>query len=43
MTTNLVQVQKAFLNNPKVMLLSHSVTPDIDDVATLKAYAQKMV
>ncbi len=41
MTTNLVQVQKAFLNNPKVMLLSHSVTPDIDDVAALKAYAQK--
>jgi protein SCO1/2 len=41
MTTNMVDVQKAFLNNPKVMLLSHSVLPDIDDVAALKAYAQK--
>jgi protein SCO1/2 len=41
MTTNLVDVQKAFLNNPKVMLLSHSVLPDVDDVAKLKAYAIK--
>jgi len=39
MTTNLVEVQKAFLHNPKVMLLSHSVLPDIDDVPILKAYA----
>lgn len=41
MTTNLVEVQKAFLNNPKVMILSHSVLPDVDDVAKLKAYALK--
>ncbi len=41
MTTNLVDVQKAFLNNPKVMILSHSVLPDIDDVAKLKEYAIK--
>jgi len=41
MTTNLVEVQKAFLNNPKVMLLSYSVLPDIDDVPVLKAYAEK--
>lgn len=41
MTTNLVEVQKAILNNPKVMLLSHSVTPEIDNVAVLKAYALK--
>jgi protein SCO1/2 len=41
MTTNLVDVQKAFLNNPKVILLSHSVLPDVDDVAKLKAYAIK--
>lgn len=41
MTTNLVDVQKEFINNPKVMLLSHSVLPDIDDVAKLKAYAIK--
>lgn len=41
MTTNLVEVQKAFLNNPKIMILSHSVLPDVDDVAKLKAYAIK--
>lgn len=41
MTTNLVDVQKAILNNPKVMLLSHTVTPEIDSVAVLKAYAVK--
>lgn len=41
MTTNLVDVQKAFLNNPKVMILSHSVLPDVDDVSKLKAYAIK--
>lgn len=41
MTTNLVEVQKAFIDNPKVMLLSHSVLPDTDDVPALKAYAIK--
>jgi protein SCO1/2 len=41
MTTNLVEVQKAFSNNPKVMILSHSVLPDVDDVSKLKAYALK--
>lgn len=41
MTDNMVDVQKAFLNNPKVMLLSFSVMPDTDDVATLKKYAIK--
>lgn len=41
MTTNLVEVQNAFLNNPKVLILSHSVLPDVDDVAKLKAYALK--
>ena len=41
MTTNLTVVQKTILNNPKVMLLSHSVMPDIDDVAILKKYAIK--
>jgi len=40
MTTNLVEIQKEFLNNPKVMLLSHSVLPDIDDVPALKGYAK---
>jgi protein SCO1/2 len=41
MTTNLVEVQKAFINNPKVKLLSHSVMPDVDDVKILKQYAIK--
>ena len=41
MTTNMVEVQKAFLNNPKVMLLSHTVTPEIDSVSVLKKYALK--
>ena len=40
MTTNLVDVQKAFLNNPKVKLLSFTVMPDIDSVAVLKEYAK---
>lgn len=39
MTTNMVEVQKSILNNPKVMLLSHSVLPDIDSVPVLKKYA----
>lgn len=39
MTTNLVDVQKAFLTNPKVKLLSFSVMPDTDSVPVLKEYA----
>lgn len=41
MTTNLVDVQKAIKNNPKVMLLSHTVFPETDSVPALKAYAKK--
>lgn len=41
MTTNLVEVQKAIANNTKVMLLSYTVTPEIDSVSVLKAYAVK--
>lgn len=41
MTTNLVEVQKAIINNPKVMLLSHTVFPEVDTVPVLKAYAIK--
>lgn len=37
----MIDVQKAFLNNPKVLLLSHSVLPDTDDVPVLKSYAIK--
>ncbi len=39
MTSNLVLVQKAIINNPKVMLLSHTVFPETDSVPVLKAYA----
>lgn len=41
MTANLSDVQKAFATNPKVMLLSHTVFPDIDSVPVLKKYALK--
>ncbi|SEP28068.1 protein SCO1/2 [Flavobacterium sp. CF108] len=41
MSTNLADVQKAVLNNPKVMLLSHTVFPEVDSVSVLKAYAVK--
>jgi protein SCO1 len=39
MTDNMVWLQNQIKNNPKVMLLSHSVTPDIDSVPVLKKYA----
>jgi protein SCO1/2 len=39
MTDNMVLVQKAFINNPKVKFLSHSVLPDQDSVPVLKKYA----
>ncbi|RXR21055.1 SCO family protein [Flavobacterium amnicola] len=41
MTDNMVWLQEKIKNNPKVMLLSHSVTPDIDSVPVLKAYAKR--
>lgn len=41
MTTNLVLVQKAIINNPKAMLLSHTVFPESDSVSVLKKYAIK--
>jgi protein SCO1/2 len=39
MTDNMVWLQEQIKGNPKVMLLSHSVTPDIDNVDVLKKYA----
>jgi protein SCO1/2 len=39
MTSNMTDVQKAIINNPKVMLLSHTVLPEIDSVPVLKKYA----
>ncbi len=41
MTNHMVNIQKKIINDNDVMLLSHSVTPDIDSVAQLKRYALK--
>ena len=41
MTTNLAEIQKSIINNPKVMLLSHTVFPETDSVSVLKKYAIK--
>ncbi len=40
LTKNLKLVQDAFVNDTNVILLSHSVTPDIDNVSVLKKYAK---
>jgi len=39
MMSNLSKVQQTFANDPRVMLLSHSVTPMHDNVPTLAKYA----
>lgn len=39
MTRNMADVQKAIANNPKVMILSHTVMPEVDSVPVLKKYA----
>ncbi len=39
LTTNLTLVQKEFVNDSNVLLLSHSVTPEADDPKKLKQYA----
>jgi protein SCO1/2 len=39
MTSNMADVQKAIINDNEVLLLSHTVTPEIDDVDQLKKYA----
>jgi protein SCO1/2 len=41
MTTNMKTIQAAIKDNPKVMLLSHTVFPEIDSVPVLKKYALK--
>ena len=41
MTDNMTWLQGEIKNMPDVMLLSHSVTPDIDSVAVLRAYANE--
>lgn len=39
MTDHMVKIQDKIKNNPEVLLLSHTVTPEIDTVAQLKKYA----
>ncbi|MGJ5642900.1 SCO family protein [Formosa sp. S-31] len=39
MTQHMEQIQQEILNDDEVMLLSHTVTPEIDTVAQLKRYA----
>jgi len=39
MTTNMGTLQEKFKNDPDILLLSHSVTPEMDSVPVLKKYA----
>ena len=39
MTKNMAEIQERILNDDEVLLLSHTVTPEIDSVAQLKKYA----
>jgi protein SCO1/2 len=41
MTDHMLQIQNEIINDDDVMLLSHSVTPEIDSVAQLKKYAME--
>lgn len=41
MTDHMYQIQKEIISDDDVMLLSHSVTPQIDSVAQLKKYAKE--
>ncbi|MCA0152278.1 SCO family protein [Winogradskyella vincentii] len=41
MTDHMYQIQREIINDDDIMLLSHSVTPQIDTVEQLKKYANK--
>lgn len=41
MTDHMEQIQQQILDDDQVMLLSHTVTPEIDTVAQLKRYAKE--
>lgn len=41
MNENMAKVQEQFLDDDDVLLLSHSVTPEMDSVPELAAYAQR--
>ncbi len=40
MTRNMLTLQEEFIDDSEILLLSHSVTPSIDSVSVLKAYAK---
>lgn len=40
MTSNMARLQEAFLDDDNIMLLSHSVTPEIDNIDMLQNYAE---
>ena len=39
MTDHMYEIQQKTLNDPNILLLSHTVTPEIDSVEQLKKYA----
>ena len=41
MSSQMVRVQEAWRDEPRVLLLSHSVTPEMDSVPVLAAYAER--
>jgi len=41
MTKNMAEIQESILGDDEVLLLSHSVTPQIDSVQRLKTYAEE--
>ncbi len=41
MASNMTKIQEAFKNDESIMLLSHSVTPVMDSIPVLRAYADK--
>ncbi len=41
MMSNMRKVQAAFKDDNEVLLLSHSVTPELDSIAVLKSYAER--
>jgi protein SCO1/2 len=43
MTANMSVLQKEFLDDDEILLLSHSVTPETDSVSVLKDYAEANV
>ena len=41
MKDNMIILQNEFIDDDKVLLLSHTVTPEIDSVSVLKKYSQE--